>query len=476
MTPARSPLGAFYRSPLGVRGEGYPILLYWWQNYQTSYTSTALVSASGRLAKPMPLAPNSGPPSISGVYHVEPISGGKILITGVFERIGGQSAIKYLARATRAGVLDSTFDITSELESLFPENTENTGLFLSNVVEDSNGYTFPMYAFYDPPVSGGGAINLVRFSAAGVRDTSIGSYGGGNYLVVQWYKDKMWVSKAASGGYYCWMSYGLWEVSGDDPTWLDSQSVWQNRARSCLCKVTSSGMIDTNFAGATRVFDEELEFIDAGAYLDAATYPGVVHYGKRALVELSDGSILIAHDSTALKWKGSIPVAWSGTNRPVIKLSSSGHLVQDWLCPGSTYIAEQLPQYNPCLTLQPDGKVIVSGNFRTDGSYTAPAVGIFRLNADGTLDTSFDAAITSDDGFANMAINTILMPDGAIFVSFVCGYGEKSIRFSGTLIGPYTTYLMLNSDGSLRKAFTGIKDGGSPIVPASPPVDAVYIG
>jgi uncharacterized delta-60 repeat protein len=70
------------------------------------------------------------------------------------------------------------------------------------------------------------------------------------------------------------------------------------------------------------------------------------------------------------------------------------------------------------VALQPDGKIIIGGNFTGYiGDPTAPD-GIMRLNADGTRDTAFNPGGTGTDG----VINTIaVLPDGKILVGGTLG-------------------------------------------------------
>ena len=62
------------------------------------------------------------------------------------------------------------------------------------------------------------------------------------------------------------------------------------------------------------------------------------------------------------------------------------------------------------MALQPDGKVIISGEFTKCG--TVNRTRIARLNADGTLDTSFDPL----GGLSSQAYFILLQPDGKILV------------------------------------------------------------
>src|SRR6185436_1088793 len=84
--------------------------------------------------------------------------------------------------------------------------------------------------------------------------------------------------------------------------------------------------------------------------------------------------------------------------------------------------------------VQPDGKIILAGYSYIDADFH-DAYSIVRLNADGSLDTSF-----SDDG-------KIL----------VAGYSEDSNS------ADYFSLLRLNPDGSLDTSFSGDGKAGFPL-------------
>src|SRR5690554_437044 len=99
------------------------------------------------------------------------------------------------------------------------------------------------------------------------------------------------------------------------------------------------------------------------------------------------------------------------------------------------------------ITLQPDGKILVGGNFTAFNGTTQNRV--IRLNSDGTLDTSFNIGI----GFNGYTVHSItLQPDGKILV------GGNFTAFNGTTQNRITR---LNSDGTLDTSFsigTGFSD------------------
>ena len=61
--------------------------------------------------------------------------------------------------------------------------------------------------------------------------------------------------------------------------------------------------------------------------------------------------------------------------------------------------------------IQPDGKILIGGNFDTYNGTTRNKIA--RLNADGSLDTSFDPGAGTNTSFSRLA----LQPDGKILIA-----------------------------------------------------------
>ena len=90
--------------------------------------------------------------------------------------------------------------------------------------------------------------------------------------------------------------------------------------------------------------------------------------------------------------------------------------------------------------LQPDGKIIIVGTFK-EINFSAPRNRIARLNADGTFDAAFDPP-----GGANARINDVLLqPDGKIII----GGQFTSVNNNGN----YKYLARLNADGTLDTSF-----------------------
>ena len=93
------------------------------------------------------------------------------------------------------------------------------------------------------------------------------------------------------------------------------------------------------------------------------------------------------------------------------------------------------------LVLQPDGKVLIGGGFPTiSGVYRG---GVARLNADGSLDAGFQVELAAGDGYGVVRA-LILQPDGRTLIG---GHFSDVNGVSRTRIA------RLNADGSLDTSF-----------------------
>lgn len=97
------------------------------------------------------------------------------------------------------------------------------------------------------------------------------------------------------------------------------------------------------------------------------------------------------------------------------------------------------------LALQPDGKILIGGDF-TDVDGTT-AKGVARLNADGTVDTTFNVAGGAGGlGYSSAVRALALQPDGKILV------GGSFTTFAGL---PREYLCRLNPNGSIDPSFVG---------------------
>ena len=108
-----------------------------------------------------------------------------------------------------------------------------------------------------------------------------------------------------------------------------------------------------------------------------------------------------------------------------------------------------------CMALQADGKILIGGAFSTvNGS--SGVNHIARLNADGTLDSSFTSSSVSLDGMSGVVTCVAVQADGKVLI------GGCFTSVNGTAVINYIA--RLNADGSLDSDFNssgGVSLGGA---------------
>lgn len=131
------------------------------------------------------------------------------------------------------------------------------------------------------------------------------------------------------------------------------------------------------------------------------------------------------------------------TANSLIRLNNDG--TQD----SSFNIGTGFNDYVQTITIQPDGKILVGGNFTQFNGQTQNY--FVRLNADGTKDNSFFV----DTAFNNRVTSVVLQPDGKIII------GGNFITFNGQ---SQRNLIRLNPDGTKDVSFeigTGINFSNS---------------
>ena len=101
------------------------------------------------------------------------------------------------------------------------------------------------------------------------------------------------------------------------------------------------------------------------------------------------------------------------------------------------------------LARQPDGKLLVGGDFSVYNGEAVPR-GLMRLNADGSVDTSFNPVQPGEvnTGFSNTVDHIILQPDGKILV------GGSGLGAFNDDPSTSTSLLRLNANGTLDHSFS----------------------
>ena len=197
--------------------------------------------------------------------------------------------------------------------------------------------------------------------------------------------------------------------------WLDSKGMSSNlpqKVENRIAKINEDGSLSSEFNSGTGANNFVLS-----SYLQ------------------SDGKIIIV--GTFTQYNGI-------TARYIARLNLDGSLDLNFNSGGFGSLSNITD-----VVLQPDGKILIIGPIISYNGTNAR--GIARLNADGSLDSTFNAGAGAD------GVNSIaLQPDGKII-----------------LVGSFTTFnnefkkriVRLNSDGSFDPIFNpGINDGASDVI------------
>jgi uncharacterized delta-60 repeat protein len=197
--------------------------------------------------------------------------------------------------------------------------------------------------------------------------------------------------------------------------------------------------------GGTQPFSNQSETasLAVGAVNDAPTFAdsgghsalqvGIELEGAFDVAVQPDGKVIVVGGT----YSGSAADAYGGLRQDfaVIRLDADGTLDTSFNGTGKLVVPVQIGSYTDAarhVVLLPDGKVLVSGTDTALPPAQGPAA-LIRLNADGTLDTGFNGTgklLVPVDGAQGLALE----PDGRILVSGLTG-GFALLNADGTSTG-----------------------------------------
>lgn len=180
-------------------------------------------------------------------------------------------------------------------------------------------------------------------------------------------------------------------------------------ARKGIARLNNDGSIDQNF--------------DIGAGLEGRVLNIVVQ---------EDGKIIITGDFTKFN---------NIEKRFVTRLNADGSLDDTFNAGGS---GANTSIYSG--VQQPDGKILIAGDFHYYNG--VPRGKVARLNTDGSLDSTFDSSVGSNNNLNSV----VLQSDGKVLIG---GYTSTYNNIARTTIA------RLNSNGSLDTSFNPIGSGGN---------------
>ncbi len=333
-------------------------------------------------------------------------------------------AVATLALGQGSGPLDTSFNPV----------LGSTGT-VTDVVVQPNDRVLVAGAFAD--AAGTGTENLTRLTLNGLRDNTFfpGTVTGGASLIqaLALQSDGKIVIGGDFTAYNGVTRNYLLRISAAGA--VDAAGFSGLTGPVTAVAVQSDGKIVVGYAANTRVWrfnangTRDTGFVTgtgAGGGTDPAVY---------AILQQPDGKLLIGGRFTA----------YGATTRiNLARLNEDGTLDESFVPGNGTNGAVR------ALALEPDGRVLVAGDFTIFG----PAVrgGVARLNADGSLDTTFGA---SGVGAAGPVKDVLRQSDGRIVVGgdFTTFDGASRLRIA-----------RLNSDGAVDASFFTAGGADGPVL------------
>jgi uncharacterized delta-60 repeat protein len=245
-------------------------------------------------------------------------------------------------------------------------------------------------------------------------------------------------------------------------------SLAMNGSQFAIVRYTKDGSLDTSFdgdgivltqfgtsAGARAVYVQpDGKILVAGSVSNgSATDFGVVRYNPDGSLDPTfgtDGKVVASvtqftdvANTIAVQFDGRIIVAGTAEDGALnarfgaVRLNPNGSLDSSFGTDGKIFFGVgAASQGVKRILLLPDGKIVFvgSGNFAT----TALDFIVARINANGTMDTSFDGdgIVNSDIALADMAYDAALQPDGKIIVVGFADDGGTSRKFAAIRYHP----------------------------------------
>ena len=380
-----------------------------------SFNAKAQPGANDPTFNPIDIGFSNGDGANGIVYSNSIQSDGKIIIGGNFTSYNG-IARNYIARLNADGSLDGTFN---------PGTGANSTVYTISIQNDGKIIIGGSFTFYN-----GTIINrIARLNADGSLDETftVGTgASGGTVLTSSIQSDGKIIIGGSFTSYNETAINRIAQLNADgtlDGT-FNSGTGANNAVRTSTIQSDGKIIIGGSFTSYNGTAINYIARLNADGSLDGTFTVGT---GANASVFTifiqSDGKIIIGGDFTS----------YNGTTRTrIARLNADGTL------DGTFTVGTGANNTVYTSSIQNDGKVIICGYFTT---YNGTARnGIARLNADGTLDGNFNVGT----GVNNIVWTSSVQSDGKIIV------GGGFTSYNGT---SRNYIARLNADGTLDGTF-----------------------
>jgi uncharacterized delta-60 repeat protein len=357
---------------------------------------------------------------------------GKILVGGYFtERVAGTPRKNVLVRLNTDGTVDNTF-------SFDPGDNDSSNVEAIAVQADGKILVGGILSGFDA-VSGIGCIHIMRLNANGSRDTSFNNAtstltGTQRQITSSVMTDKAsFIALEADGRVLAgsFRSFRRLNTDGSNNTSLNLGAVGDDCHMTALTLLPNGGIV---YSGA---YNPPTRITSTGAANPVTIgNPRTQCYPDK--VKISGNKILLAG---GFSWLNGTPC------KTLLCINADGTL--DPTFGSNTVYTPSNPLYSS-IALQSDGRIVITGEFTHINNQ--PYYKIARLNANGTLDPTFNPGTGPGDrvarpneiGGGNFIACTAMLPNNQILVGGWFG------SFNGT-----TRYglVRLNANGSVDTTF-----------------------
>jgi uncharacterized delta-60 repeat protein len=227
-------------------------------------------------------------------------------------------------------------------------------------------------------------------------------------------------------------------ASSGDVTWANGDAADKSITIPLVADTIAEGSENftvtlSNVSGGVMVDDPStmVSIVDPGGN-DLGFAASFINSSVNKTLIQPDGSVLITGAFSLLS-----DAAYTNYTRlGIARMAADGSVDTSFSTAGGAGAINEIKD----IARQPDGKILVAGSFTTMNGGARNCLA--RLNSDGSLDTAFNPGTGADD-----QINTVLVqPNGKVLI------GGQFLNFNGTA----REYLArLNADGSLDTSFTG---------------------
>jgi len=228
-------------------------------------------------------------------------------------------------------------------------------------------------------------------------------------------------------------------------------TTYNGTSRNRICRINANGTIDATFTPGTgfntTTYDPSIQsdgkIIVGGNF---TTYNGVAR--SRIARLNTDGTLDAAFDvgtgandfvyTTAVQADGKILIGGLFTTYNGTLINRIARLNSDGTIDATFNVGSGFNSYPYSISVQNDGKILIGGNFTT---YNGTSINrIIRLNSDGSVDASF----TPGAGASSLVYSTFVQTDGKIII------GGNFTSYNGT---SRSKIARLNADGTLDATF-----------------------